>query len=327
MYLLPPPPEGCRTLTNQESEHLTRTHSGLHTLDGCVTCSGRHSIRWWNYYVTDDEKSRQEGVLRNFDDFIPTSAPAASVKPAPEVVEYECRIDGYTESGVECGCVGQWIMYRYFLHCGIGLQYQRLGWEDYQGPASNVDAIKEWKKHYEWNVRSGIGLVLRGGYGTGKTLLSTLLLKDLVANVGLNGMMVGFAQMISAMTAGWSSAEDRIWFVKRVKNADVLLIDDIGREFQSTKLDKSGQSRVSTDLAQAALDEVLRHRLSNSKVTFVTTNLSWEQLHTYGPNVMSLLQERTQTLHFEGDDFRASKAAERTELEKNLNLHRPVVVG
>lgn len=320
MHLLPPPPEGCRTLTNQESERLQRVHTDLHTIENCITCGGSGSILWWNYYASDSSGSPD--TLRNFDDFVaPESTPSRS---APEVVEYACTPNTYGENGEECGCIGQWIMYRYFLHCGIGIAYQRLGWEDYIGSQSNVDAVKEWKKHYEWNVRNGIGLTLMGGYGTGKTLLATLLLKDLVANVGLNGMMVTFTELIAAMTAGWSSTEERVWFVKRVKNADVLLIDDVGQEFKRTDLEAT---QFSTPLAQAAFDEVLRHRLANAKTTFITTNLDWSRLHTYGSNVMSLLQERSQTLTFEGDDFRATQAAARAAKEKSLHLSRPVVVG
>lgn len=226
-----------------------------------------------------------------------------------------------------CVCTDQFILHRYFLHANIGLTYQRLGWFDVQAEAAAVEKVMDYLDHLDAYVDAGCGLILYGTKGAGKTLLSSLVLKAILAQ-GYDGYFTTFSEMLDTFTAGWHDRDDKTWFYKRVKNSRVLVLDDVGREFKQRRMVKGeGMVDYTTATAESSLDEVLRHRVANSRPTILTTNLDMEQLKAgYGGNVMSLLHERSTTYRFTGGDFR-DQARMRLDDEIRAGLTRPVVVG
>lgn len=215
----------------------------------------------------------------------------------------------------ECNCKAQLILHLAFVSAGIGLQYQRLQWSDYHGEQGAMNKVGDYLTNFDWNDRNGVGLVLHGNVGSGKTLLATLALKMIAAG-GTDCYLTTFAEMISRFTDGWRDPEDKRWFHRRIKNAGVLVIDDIGRE-----------AKTSINLPESTFDDVLRHRLASAKPTIVTTNQTLDQLHTgYGGNVMSLLTERSTSYGFKGTDFRP-KSKGRVDEERNAGIIRPVSVS
>src|SRR5690606_38450368 len=110
---------------------------------------------------------------------------------------------------------------------------------------------------------------------------------------------------------------EKAWFHRRIKNADVLVMDDVGREHQG---------RTRSGLPESTFDEVLRHRVAAGTPTIITTNLDMQALQEgYGGNVMSLLHERSTTYRFTGADFRDT-ARVRLVDEVEMGLTRPVVL-
>lgn len=218
----------------------------------------------------------------------------------------------------KCNCPDQWVLHRYLLHSNVLKGYQRLGWRD----ATNVeggaiDQVWDYIDNAAAYVDAGFGLILHGLVGNGKTLLSSLVFKALLAQ-GHDGYFTTFSEMIETYTAGWYDAEERAWFHRRVKNTAVLVLDDIGREF------KAGGART---LPESTFDEVLRHRIAAALPTIITTNYDMNKLgEAYGGNVLSLLKERSSTYEFAGQDFR-DRAKGRLEDEMRLKLTRPLVIG
>lgn len=223
-----------------------------------------------------------------------------------EVVEYRCN------------CLGQWTMFLYLLNANIGEVYQRLSWDDLVSAEQGaIDKVTDYLRLAEPYVHAGFGLILHGEKGNGKTMLSSLMLKHLLG-MGYDGYFTTFSEMIDTYTGGWNDAEEKTWFHRRIKNSQVLVMDDVGREYQGRK---------QTGLPESTFDEVLRHRVSAATPTLITTNLSLENLQAgYGGNVMSLLHERSSTYHFTGEDFRDRQKA-RVDDEIRMGLTRPVTLG
>ena len=224
-----------------------------------------------------------------------------------------------TEVGTwKCDCNSQWLLNHYLLNANIGLTYQRLGWADMtRAETGAMDKVFSYMERAEAYVRSGVGLILYGEMGTGKTALSSLLLKTLLAQ-GHDGYFTTFSEMIDTYTGGWNDKEERAWFHRRIKNAGVLVLDDIGREYQG---------RAKNGLPESTFDEVLRHRIAASTPTIITTNRDMTEMQQgYGGNVMSLLHERSTTYKFIGEDFR-DQARNRVNDEADLGLTRPVVLA
>ena len=216
-----------------------------------------------------------------------------------------------------CNCLDQWMLYLLFLNANIGDVYQRLSWQDVVSEPAGVAKVKAYLANYEAYVQAGCGLILYGNKGTGKTLLSLMLLKQLLAD-GRDGYFTTFIEMIDSYTGGWYDEEQKAWFHRRVKNTEVLVIDDLGKEYQ-------GQSK--TDLPRSSLDEVFRHRTAAASPTIITTNKGLTGVHdAYGEHIMSLLRERSTTYEFTGEDYRdISRNRMHDEIERGLT--RPVTIA
>jgi DNA replication protein DnaC len=217
-----------------------------------------------------------------------------------------------------CPCEDQWVLHRYLSLAGIPLNYQRLGWRDGDLLSSaHVNVASDYMGDAKKNTSMGWGIIFTGSFGIGKTLTSILILKDLIAQ-GYEGMFATMSDMIEMYTSGWRDQDERIWFDRRVRNAKVLVLDDVGREYQ-------GSNRHG--LPETTFDSVLRYRVGSALPTIITTNRTEDKLaYGYGGAVMSLLSERSDIIETAGEDVRP-QIRERQRREKKLGLTRPVVLS
>lgn len=228
----------------------------------------------------------------------------------------------------ECPCEEQLVLHRYLAYSGVELAYQRLRWADLVGcdPDAGLK-VTTWLDRADANLRSGLGLLLLGNQGTGKTLLSQLAFKRLLAE-GFEGWSISFHSIISNLINSWKSQEAQQAFYSRCLNAPLLVVDDLGKELMRERAVKGeGMSRVSPMTAEFAIDMILRHRASAALPTIITSNFTLDQIaQHYGDNIRSLLSGSFTEVSFNGIDFRAASRA-RLEDEVEMGLSRPVVIG
>lgn len=218
----------------------------------------------------------------------------------------------------ECDCVGQYKLLLHMLHAGIELGYQKLTWRDADEvePAA-VEVLHDYRRNAEGYAQEGLGLVLIGSKGAGKTMGATLLAKDLM-RTGVDVYKLLFQDFIQTFAEGWAhdeagkAAQQR--FDARIRNAGLLVLDDAGRE--------SGlQNHV-----VAILDVTLRHRVAAQLPTMITSNKTLAEMgELYSSNAMSLLSESMTEHVFHGVDYR-DKANQRRHEEKRAGLTRPIVL-
>lgn len=284
MLSLPPLPRGVRLLTDEEVRRLSLISAPPPPPEQCITCLGTGTFRWWSYADP-------------------------SLNPA----------EPYFAADFTCSCLDQWQANRYLLNANVMKAYQQLSWRDatHVDPAA-VGAVMDYIEHAEAYLQAGLGLILHGSTnGTGKTLLATLLAKGLLAQ-GVDCYFITFSDLIDRLADGWKDLDAQQWFQRRIKNVSVLVIDDIGKEYQGKK--QSG-------LPQSAFDSVLRHRVGSALPTLLTTNLDLSGLHRdYNTAVMSLLSERSQVHEVVGTDFR-ERSNKRLVDEVKQGLIRPRVFG
>jgi hypothetical protein len=218
----------------------------------------------------------------------------------------------------ECDCVSQWVLHRYFLYNGIGVNLQRIGWQNCHADEAAQGGVKNYllERNVDWHMEQGTGLYLYGPRGTGKSLMATLLLRKTLS-LGYSGHWAAFPDLRASKTNEWNDKELSQWFWSKAHSTTVLVIDDPGQENKSAK---------SLDFSRTILDEIIRYRMSASLPTIITSNQTPEDFRLlYGGNVDSLIQERMVPIHVPGTDYRPQMVPDGVA-EKQLGLTRPIVI-
>lgn len=213
----------------------------------------------------------------------------------------------------ECDCPRQKSLAKHYTAAGIGRDFQRMDWSDWYGDEKVFHHIHDYLLNYEAYVDRGVGLLLWGAVGTGKTFLINMIAKELVRRRVTTYATI-FSGMVEAFTAGWRQDEDKRWFERKFLYSDALFLDDIGKEFKS-----------SNRLSPTTFDMILRTRDQDSRATFISTNLSDTQLsYGYGASVLSMLQGRNILLEVSGEDYR-TPGGQRIKTEAKAAESRPIV--
>lgn len=278
MPSLPALPPTVRSLNDAESARLHKVNPNLQmSLDDCRTCGGTKQFRW----VADPGKPIEHA----------------------EVVAYDCD------------CRAQFRLSRYLLAHNMGAAAARWCWGDVQHvPMSVFEPIAEYATNCKFYADQGVGLYLYSqGFGTGKTLLAALVLKSFLA-AGIESYWTTFAQLLDVYKTTFRDNDERDWFDKHIRNAPVLVIDDIGKE------PKGLQS-----MTDPALDTLLRTRVQNGLTTIITSNMSrhevWER---YTSALGSLVNEAMLGYEFPMLDFNVRDWSTKRQLwELQQRLRRP----
>lgn len=276
LHRLPSVPPTIRFLTTQQSTRLDEVYPSRSKYR-CETCKDTSRFVW---YVPDTERD------------------------ITSIGEYECN------------CADQFRLRRRFRYSGIPESAHKLSWDDYiWGLDSVFEACVDYLEHLDHNVYSGLGLCFSGNRGTGKTMAAMMLAKQLVVE-GHDVYTQTFAGMLEAFSSGWKDRADRVWFNERVRNASILVIDDLGKE-RNQGIDSMGSN---------ALEEVLRHRVQRDLPTMFTTNYSEERLlGGYGGSTADLMLEKVTIVEALGTSAREAKAA-RDRAERDAGITRPVLM-
>jgi DNA replication protein DnaC len=220
-----------------------------------------------------------------------------------------CRKSGIPE---DCDCELQLQLYKHYLNSGIGTQYMRLTWDDFVRDDVLKRGMQNYEEKHDRYVGQGIGTLIHGDYGVGKTMAAMLTMKHLV-KCGYSVFCTSFSGMIEAFTAGWYEADEKTQFARKFKNSQVLLLDDVGKEFRSK-----------TNLPESTFDDVLRHRVNFGRPTHITTNMSTSEMQRgYGSAIFSLLTQVSIVHEIRGSDYRP-QVRKRTMAEIDMGMTRPI---
>jgi DNA replication protein DnaC len=189
--------------------------------------------------------------------------------------------------------------YVQYLASNLPTLYMDKEWDTYlYSTTAQEKAIKILRE--EWLVRldKGLGVLLAGNSGSGKTLLACLLLKDTIFNKR-TAFFSTYPELVNLFGDTWEDGIKKTFYTKNVVESDLLIIDDIGTE------------RVNS-LTEIYIDNLIRDRVQNCRTTILTSNLKGENLRTeYGPRLYSMLEESFEVLIFNGKDNRKGLMAKK----------------
>ncbi len=231
------------------------------------------------------------------------------LSPCPECVLKKCRCGGedpyyiFQDGNItDCFCRESRMRINrinaIYKRAGIEKKYRwkRLG--DFK-PANK---LSNEAKNYAYDIvkifpNVNKGLFLWGNPGTGKTLLSSIILTELIIHNVVEGRYIKissfFSRLKSTFVEGSDTYGESSKILKDLSDADVLVIDDFGVQ-------------KDTHYEQTTLYDLVDSRYEAEKFTIFTSNRNpVKTLNELSEGrVLSRIREMAKILEISGDDFR-----------------------
>ena len=159
--------------------------------------------------------------------------------------------------------------------------------------------VQAYIEDLDSNFENNKGLFLYGSNGVGKTMLSSIILKEAYRH-RYTSRRSTFVEYVDKYTKVWNAKsayekatlEDELYTY--YKAVEFLVLEEVGKEIDS---------KVSAPI----LEDLLRYREDNGLVTIVCTNLNISLMtERYGESCISLLKGNTTPVMIECEDKRAT---------------------
>lgn len=225
---------------------------------------------------------------------------------------------------IPCSCVEESRSWRLLSKAGIPKRYEHCTLGDYEtsfagaNPSLILAQITARKFVEAYPIETdGIGLLLTGSIGVGKTHLAVGILRELVLNRGASGLFCDYREMLKQIQNSYNpnvqSTEMEV--LAPVFDAEVLVLDELG-------------AVKPTEWVGDMIGHILNTRYNDKRTTIVTTNylnsvpLSFVQVEDgvrsrmratmreetlgdrIGERMRSRLQEMCAVVEMQGEDFR-----------------------
>ncbi|CAN5913261.1 hypothetical protein BH23ACT11_BH23ACT11_17840 [soil metagenome] len=160
-----------------------------------------------------------------------------------------------------------------------------------------VEKVETYLSRWEENREAGKGLYLCGDVGTGKTHLAVAVMNELMTKQRVPSLFVTVPELLDNLRGAYNEpGRDLDEWMAAVKNADLLLLDDLGSE------------RV-TEWVQERIFVVVNHRYREVLPTIFTSNVGPKDLATkLGDRTASRVIAMCDWVSLEGEDYRELEA-------------------
>lgn len=169
------------------------------------------------------------------------------------------------------------------------------------GDSEAFSAIKKWCSNADEHMSEGMGMVLYGPSGVGKTHLAQGTVLHIVSNQLRSGIFIT-ADRYMDMIYDEQHNDGEL----SEPYSDPYLLKYMRRVFDILVLDGLGAERAVSEFARNALVALITNRYEEKLTTIVTTGLSPTDIgRTYGKRMLSLLQESCFFINVEGENYRS----------------------
>jgi len=156
-----------------------------------------------------------------------------------------------------------------------------------------AEQVRKYASDLSTNIPAGIGLYLFGDNSRGKTHAASAVLKE-AQRAGYSAYAILASDLKSAYIDE-RRFDDAQTMVQRAETVDVLLLDDVGKEYINSK----------SGWAEQCFETLLRKRTRDLKTTLITTNLTPRDFsERYAKSASSLIYESSIRIHVEGKNYR-----------------------
>lgn len=211
----------------------------------------------------------------------------------------KCNPKGFVAVGdafSPCSCSKEYAKLKILHDTGLPRSYWGESAENFVGDPQALAAMKDYIKNLSSNLNRGVGLYLYGDPGIGKTLLASYAVAECL-RLKKNVKFYYFTDVLTKFTDAWKDEAARNELEHAILNSDLLILDDIGREYKSNK-----------NLHESVLDTVLRTRANQLKPIIVTSNYDiFDMKEHYGRGIVDLFKESLISVKVSGDSYRRQK--------------------
>lgn len=185
----------------------------------------------------------------------------------------------------------------------MGARFQTRTFDTFKVDEHNAkvtEAVKRYSDSFETYAKQGVGFMLSGPYGCGKTHLAAALAIDLI-NRGTSVIFGTLINLLGKIKQTYNSDQnDEFAILETYSTVDLLIIDDLGKE------------RVSEWMLEK-LFSIVNTRYENNLPIVVTTNYNVETLieklssgknRDIGESIVSRLHEICRGMHINAPDHR-----------------------
>ncbi len=160
-----------------------------------------------------------------------------------------------------------------------------------------VERVEEYLGDWQNHREEGRGLYFCGGVGTGKTHLAVAVMNDLIRRERVPSLFVTVPELLDNLRGAYNDpAKDLDEWMEAVKNADLLILDDLGSE-------------KPTLWVQERLFVIINHRYRETLPTLITSNTGPKDLPAQlGERTASRIFSMCTGVELEGDDYRETQA-------------------
>lgn len=191
-----------------------------------------------------------------------------------------------------------------YIRSGIPREYWRLDLDKFDGDPKAMRMVEAYCNNIDKVKRKGIGFLLSGPNGIGKTTLMMITLKEALSK-GYTAFYMTLADIFHTIYLGYEFPGLLIELREHLRTTEFVAVGDLGKDYHR---------KGSEDFVRAEFDTIFRYRRSRYLPTLMDTNMTKDELEdTYGESLMSLFASKTKIIRMDGVDYRRVKQKKDTD--------------
>lgn len=192
-----------------------------------------------------------------------------------------------------------------YIRAGIPEEYWDIDLDMFDGDPHAMRMIEKYCLNINIAKKKGVGFLLTGPNGVGKTTLMMSTLKEAISK-GHSAFYMTLADVFQTLYLGFDCKPLLIELRNYLRKTDFVAIGDLGKDYH--RKDSGG-------FVRAEFDVIFRYRRSRHLPTLMDTNFNRSELeNTYGESLMSLFASKTKIIKVEGIDYRKAQAKEKNKI-------------
>lgn len=206
-----------------------------------------------------------------------------------------------TNMAVMCSCQKQALLNADLASSGIPRKYlnSNWNWDGLNNNRESTEKVKEYANNFDDYYFDGEGIYLYGQQGRGKSLLESLVAREVAAKINRDTnkhykvAFIIFEELVQLTHQSRSDLKARNLYHTIVSKPDLLIIDNIGSE--------TGSKEYNTKV----LEFILRKRDNDGNPTIISSNYTPEQLLTaYSDTIHDFIDQNFMHVLVQGENHR-----------------------